>query len=189
MVSEKIRKGVVITFLVMLVIGFVVPGFLNLDSSQETPELRVCLSDQDCSLKCGSQQFKVLCSLNICQQNSCKEQPLYPYQETPLEFSFNLDLNGKVSAPGLQSEVNDLFVKFSGDKVYSFSSFLPLSKILEKGQAIYDEKCFTLRGTNYCSEENSSLTLLVNDEPNLYGENYVPKAGDQVILKYTSLEG
>ncbi|MBI2665972.1 hypothetical protein HYX13_00005 [Candidatus Woesearchaeota archaeon] len=189
--SEKVKRGMTITFLVLLVIGFVVPGFLNFEDTQlqDIVEPRLCQTDSECYLTCEDTPLIILCSQNLCQQNACKEPRYFAYQEKPLTFSLAVEISGDKINLAKKSNEKDLFVKFNlnNDKTEVFSKTLSLQQILEKARILYQSQgnCVELDGKEYCTDASHQLKLTVNDKdvPS-FPESYVPKEGDIVVLKY-----
>lgn len=165
--KEKLfSKIVVIVFLVMIAIGFMVPGSINSDDdSPGYVEPRICQVDADCYLICEDVPVKVLCSQNLCIQNSCSEGNYYPFNSNPLTFELvvekdDFDLIGKDE---------DLFVKFSNGVVRLYSSGLSLGHVLEKvGLSI----------------DSSLADVFVNGEKNYAYSEFVPEEGDVVKVVY-----
>jgi len=185
--SEKVKRWMTITFLVLLVIGFVVPGFLNLDETapQNIAEPRLCQSDSECYLTCEDIPLTVLCLHNICQQNACDEPKYYAYQEVPITFSFSVEVNGKNLSLKNRGNEKDIFVKFQESSLQVFSRVLTVQEILEKGKISYDGACVLIDGENYCADSSHGLKLEVNGKELLsFPQSYVPKEGDAVVLKY-----
>ena len=133
--AEKGKLGYqifMIAFLLMIVIGFTLPGIL--DGNTNTPislEPRVCQHDADCYLTCDDTPLAVLCAQNLCQQNSCEELSLYPFQQQPIHFTLDITLLGEKLSLANRTNSNNFFATFSGSTVQSFSS-LPLGAIVEK---------------------------------------------------------
>src|SRR3989344_2485353 len=134
--TEKLfSKVVIVIFLILLVLGFVVPGILNSSSDSASVEARICNTDADCYLLCGEEALNVLCLQNLCQVNSCEERPYYEYTQTPVSFILQIQ-NVTLEE---RSDEKDIFVKFKGNQVQSFTSKLPLYFILEKANIILDK--------------------------------------------------
>ena len=189
--SEKFKRGLTIAFLVLLVIGFVVPGFLNFDRTkpQTIAEPRLCQTDTDCYLICDEKPMMVLCSQNLCQQNACDELKYFSYQEPPLAFSFSIEIAGEKVLLEKRNNEKNLFVKFKNDKTVVFSKTLSLQQILEKAAMVYQsqsrENCLEFDGKKYCTDAAHQLKQMVNDKEIFsFPESYVPKEGDVVKLTY-----
>src|SRR3989344_9442428 len=125
--TEKLfSKIIIIIFLVMLVLGFVVPSVLNNTSSDQGVESRMCTTDVDCYLFCEDQPVNVLCLQNLCLVNSCEEKSYYEYDQNPISFTVHIE---NVTLEERSSE-KDIFVKYDGNEVQVFTSKLPLYYIL-----------------------------------------------------------
>ena len=189
--SEKFKRGLTIAFLVILVIGFVVPGFLNFDQTetQTITEPRLCQTDADCYLACDETSIKVLCFQNLCKQNACNELKYFSYQEPPFAFSLIIEIAGETVPLENRNNEKNLFVKFKSDKTEVFSKTLSLQQILEKAAMAYQsqskENCLEFDGKKYCTDATHQLKLMVDGhEVFSFPESYVPKKGDVVSLTY-----
>ncbi len=179
--TEKLlSKVVMIVFLVLLVLGFTLPGVINYSNPESTvkAEPRLCSSDADCYLICDNKPVAVLCSQNLCLQNSCEEDSYYQYNTNPLTFTLlvqNVSLEER-------SNSQDFFVKFKGDEIQLFASRLVFYQVLEKVGLILETQCLTFDGKKYCGDK---VWMMVNGENStLYG-NYVPEEGDVVEIGYS----
>ncbi len=176
MARKKInwRKLSLYVFLVLFVIGFTVPGFLDFgdENQQKVFEKRFCQNDADCYLICADVPTKVFCSENLCQQNSCEEEPIFPLSETPSNFRLEVVLSNETGNQTLNleeiSNPKDIFIKFSGDNVQLYSSGLSLSNILEK-----------------VNLPKKKFNLFINGNQSYSTENYVPEEGDDIKLVYS----
>ncbi len=176
--SEKLfSKVIIIVFLVMLVLGFVVPGVLNNTSSDPGTEPRMCAADADCYLLCDDQPVNVLCLQNLCLVNSCEEKSYYEYRQNPVSFTLNI----KNVTLEKQSNERNLFVKFKGNEVQVFTSKLSLYHILEKAKFILDTQCLTFDKKQYCG---SDLRMNVNGNVSTAYGNYIPQDGDVIEIEY-----
>lgn len=163
-------KILMLALLVMIVLGFTVPGFLELDEGSESAEQRVCQADADCYLMCDDVPVKVLCSRNLCLQNSCSEESYYPYQDPGITFKLVVkNETDELDLVGL-SDSKNIFVKFSGEKVKLFSSGLSLGHVLEKAGLVIDSKLGE---------------VFVNNEKSYEYADYVPEEGDKVEVVYS----
>lgn len=180
MKTEKMfGKAVIIIFLVLLVLGFVIPGVINYNTSDAAAvEPRLCSSDADCYLFCDDLPAPVLCSQNMCARNSCDEASYYEYNAVPITFTLHLE-NVTLEDRGND---RDLFVKFEDGEVQLFSSRLILYQILEKAGIIFDSECLTLDGKQFCGEK---LKLKLNGKNSTLYRNYAPKEGDLVEIIYS----
>ena len=176
-IDKLFSKVVMIVFLVLLVLGFVVPGILNNTSDSAAAEQRMCSSDADCSLTCDQEPLIVLCLQNLCAQNSCTEKSYFQYNQEAI--SFTLQIENLI----LESRSNDkdIFVKFNGNEVHVFTSKLPLYYILEKANLIFDTQCLTFDGNQHCSSE---LLMTVNENNSTVFGNYIPQQDDVININY-----
>ena len=175
--DKLFSKVLIIVFLVMLVLGFVVPGILNNSSDSAAIDPRMCNTDADCYLFCDDQPVNVLCLQNLCLVNSCEEKSYYGYDQNPVSFTVSIE---NVTLDKRSNEM-DIFIKFDGNKVQSFNSKLPLYYILEKTNIILDTQCLTFDKRQYCS---SDLQMKVNGNESTAFGNYVPQEGDVIELSY-----
>ncbi|MBT6775061.1 hypothetical protein HOA91_06865 [Candidatus Woesearchaeota archaeon] len=166
-------KILLLFFVVMIVLGFTVPGFID-DGQQQFVEPRICQTDTDCYLMCGEEGVEpvtVLCSQNLCQQNSCSEGNYYPYSNEGITFTLIVEENG--FSVDLVGNEKDIFVKLSGSSVSLFSSGLSLGQVLEKV------------GLKIDSDLGS---VFVNGEQNYAYSEFVPEDGDKVRIVYSEIE-
>ncbi|MDP3698863.1 MAG: hypothetical protein Q8R47_04705 [Nanoarchaeota archaeon] len=176
--TEKLfSKAVMMVFLVLLIVGFVVPAILNNPSSNPGVEPRMCNTDADCYLFCEDKPVEVVCLQNLCLVNSCEEKSYYGYSQTPVSFIVNIQ-NITLEE---RSDEKDIFVKFKGNEVQVFASKLPLYYILEKADIILDTQCLTFDQKQYCS---SDLRMGVNGTDSTAFGNYVPQEGDVIEIGY-----
>lgn len=176
--TEKLfSKVIIIIFLVMLVLGFVIPSILNNSSSDSAIEPRLCNNDADCYLLCEEKPLKVLCLQNLCAVNSCEEKPYYEYDQNP--SSFRIDIKNVTLEE--RSDNKNIFVTFKGNTVQSFSPKLSLYYVLEKTKIILDTQCLTFDLKQYCSND---LHMTVNGENSTAFGNYIPKEGDMIEIEY-----
>lgn len=176
--TEKLfSKVIIVVFLVMLVLGFVVPGILNNSSDSAAIEPKMCNTDADCYLFCEDQPVTVLCLQNLCLVNSCEEKSYYEYDQNPVSFTINIE---NVTLEERSNE-RDVFVKFSGNKVQSFTSKLSLYYILEKTNLILDTQCLTFDKKQHCSGD---LQMKVNGNESTAFGNYIPQEGDLIEIDY-----
>ncbi len=167
--KEQLIKTITVIFLLLVTLGFMVPGFMDLGNDhQQYAEPRICQSDADCYLMCGednSQPVEVFCSENLCQQNFCDEYAVFPFQPEPLTFTLEIaDLN-LVEL----SNAQDIFVKFSNNQVQVFTPDLSLDYILEK--------------LNY--DFSVPMELNVNGESSDYYNSYIPAEDDLVKISFS----
>src|SRR3989338_6238870 len=116
--QQRFRQIAMIIFLVLIVLGFTITGFLNPpDSVVQIAEPRLCHTDVDCYLFCDETPKEVLCSQNLCQQNSCEEASYYAFKETPLQFSLMVELENETLSLQNRSSSQNLFVTFNDPTV------------------------------------------------------------------------
>lgn len=177
-IKKLFSKVVLVIFLVMVVLGFVIPSVLNNSSSDSTAaEPRICNTDSDCYLFCEDLPVNVLCMQNLCAVNSCDEKVYFDYNQNPLSFTLNIQ---NVTLEERDSDSN-IFVKFNGNQVQSHNPKLPLYYILEKARIILDTQCLTFDQKQYCS---SDLQMSVNNTNSTAFGNYVPQEGDVIEITY-----
>lgn len=166
--KKRVTQVLTIIFLVLVVVGFTIPGFLNLEEDQEYIEPRICQNDAECYLMCGENQNEpvaVPCSQNLCLKNDCNEPSFYPYQLEPITFQLtasNLSLE-KLSNP------SNIYVVFKGQEVKVFTAGFSLAQILEKVNFDFSEKV---------------MNVSINGDVSAYYSGYIPKEGDKIILTY-----
>lgn len=176
--TEKLFSKVMIAvFLMMLVLGFVVPGILNNSSSDPGVEPRMCNTDADCYLLCEDTPVNVLCLQNLCLINYCEEKSYYEYNQNILSFTINIE-NVTLEE---RSNDRDIFVTFKGNEVQTFTAKLPLYYVLEKANIVLDTQCLTFDKKQYCS---SDLYMAVNGENSTAFGNYIPQEGDIIEIEY-----
>ncbi len=184
--EKKTGKWVVIVFLVMLVIGFTVPGFLNFgDEGQQYIAPRICQTDADCYLMCDDKPVEVLCSQNLCQQNGCSEKTYLSFNETPKNIQLTVEINGQRLDLVNRSISANLFVKIDGDNLQAFSQSLSLNKILEKFKLNLDAQCLNTVDNQYCQKADKKLEVFVNNKPSFAFGNYLPENGNQIKIVYS----
>ncbi|HLD00861.1 MAG TPA: hypothetical protein VJC39_03895 [Candidatus Nanoarchaeia archaeon] len=187
MKTKFFSKIILILFLIMIVLGFVIPGFINsspIQSGLNLPEPRLCQSDADCYLSCDDSPVSVLCSNNLCLQNSCEEQSYYLYNLNPLTFSLAVEAEGTVLDLASRANTNDYFIQFSGMQVKVFTDGLFLNHILEKVNLKLAGACLSVDNTQYCNGDQGQLKLTINGEDSAQLGDYLPKEGDKLELKY-----
>lgn len=176
------KIGMVI-FLAMIILGFMVPGFINTDSSEtfEVVEPRLCSSDSDCFLMCDTPQT-VLCTQNLCVQNSCEEGNAYRYNTQPTSFTLKINVGGDTLDLSNRSQAGSLFATFTGETVLVYSQGLPLNLILEKVQLGFLGTCLRVDGTSFCNGDAGAIDMEVNGESNLEYGFYIPQEGDSIEI-------
>jgi len=165
--KQLLSKILLLALIIMIVIGFTLPTFLNNEPQTQQAKRRICQTDSDCYLMCGeekNQPVSVICTENLCQQNSCEEWTPYPYQAEPVTFELKIEnLSLKNS-----SQAKDLFVKFEGSQVKVFTAGLSLERILEKLD-------YTFVG--------EQLELNINGDISSYYGGYVPQQDDKIEIR------
>jgi len=182
-------KILMYAILIMVAVGFTIPGFLDWDEEQQTPQLRICQSDADCYLMCNEQPLAVLCHQNICQQNSCQEESLFPYRASPLlTTQLEISINGRKLNLKEQFEklnLNNFFIQFQEDSFTAFTSNLTLSQVLDKLRIKLDAQCLTIEQENHCQNKKHQLNIFINDESSYSYEDYKIKNNDQIKITYS----
>ena len=191
-IDKLFSKALMIIFLVLLVLGFTIPGFINsgnnVDNSQiSAVEPRLCRTDADCYLICDDQPIASLCFKNSCQQNACGEYSLSPYQKGPIIFSMAVDLEGEIIDLLTRTDPGNFYVLFKDDRVEAFSNSLNLQQVLEKGKIILTDTCLIIDQTSYCNNINKEVKILVNGNETMAGGFYRPKEGDMVKVSYSKI--
>lgn len=177
-------KIIIVLFLVMIVLGFTIPGFIDDEPSQGQTAPRLCQTDADCYLTCDGVPTKVLCSQNICQQNSCDEFNYYQFNDEPLTFNLLIEIDGQMQELASRADSKDFFVKSDQNAVQLFSKGLSLGHVLEKVNIALTPDCIALESVQYCRDEEKSLSLLVNGEKSYGFSDFVPEEGDEVRIVY-----
>ena len=170
-------------FLVMIVLGFTVPGFIqNNNSVAEYVEPRLCQTDSDCYLTCFGEPQAVLCLQNLCLRNSCTEIEYYPLQQQLLTFTLEVNIEG--AQQQLTGNSQDIFITLADNQVSLFSPGLNLNHILDKVSMAMNTQCIQVSGTNYCSDGEKRLTLTINGADSQQFTGYIPKQNDVVEIEY-----
>jgi hypothetical protein len=191
--NQRAKQIGMIVFLVLIALGFMVPGFIDPTDEESISEPRLCQNDAECYLLCDEVPIASLCSQNMCMQNSCEEKALYEYDlENPLDFFLSIEVNNKAISFLNRTNNNDIFVTFNnnkdGSEVKLFSSGLALRHILDKAGFYINEQCLQVDSINYCNDEDNELKIIVNGETSGAFENFIPKAGDKVKIEYVPVE-
>ena len=186
--ENRWKKPLMIAFLIMVVLGFSVPLF-NLGGNGNTPPQnsppRLCQSDADCYLTCGQIALTILCSQNLCVQNSCDELGLFPYLQPSKYLALEVVING-TGIPLENKNAADLFVRFSNGIVEGHGA-LPLSAIVEKAGVLLQDQCITISGKQYCSSADAKLNITVNGQNTYLFGQYVPQESDEIMIAYLSV--
>ncbi|PIZ50485.1 hypothetical protein COY27_06855 [Candidatus Woesearchaeota archaeon CG_4_10_14_0_2_um_filter_33_13] len=162
--KEKLfSKVLMILLLIVIAVGFTIPMLDFGGESQIPVEPRICKFDADCYLICNEQPLKVFCSQNLCQQNSCAEEPYYTFNDIPINFKIKFQ-NSPVS---LLLEMDDIFVQFDGVNVKYYSRGLTLANLFERVGMI-----------------DSNYDLFVNGQQSYAFANYIPAEGDNVVIDF-----
>jgi len=187
MAEKLLSKIGMIILLILIVLGFTVPSFIDSgDNNIVNTEQRLCQTDSDCYLLCNDTPIEVLCTNNLCQQNDCKEQAYYPYENT-LTFNLNIQVENEEMDLLNRSNSRDLFIKFNGENgniVRVFSSGLSLNQVLEKLNLAIDSECLITENEQYCTLAEKKLVVNLNEEQIYNYDNYVPKEGDKLEIIY-----
>ena len=200
--TEKLfSKIIMIVFLVLIVLGFTIPGFINNPNpgaAQSKVEPRLCKSDADCYLTCDNQPWRVLCLQNLCQQNECGESYFEYASEQLITFQLEIIINAINAANNLtagkislieRAHFQDFFVKFSeDDQVKIYSPRLSLNVVLSKAGMVLAGNCLKIGPASYCQDEANSLTILVNGKEIASPEIYIPNEGDEIKISYQPSE-
>jgi len=181
--KKQFSKILVLAILILVAVGFMLPGFLPDSQPQIYVEPRLCQNDADCYLLCEDKPVEALCSQNLCVMNACEEGNFYSY-ENPYSFTLAVNLSREKLNLAELADTKDLFVKFSENQVSLFSSGLSLAHIFEKVNINFEYSCILVNTTQYCPQDDSGLQMFVNGERSYQYENYVPEAGDIIQLNY-----
>lgn len=176
-----------ITFLILIIVGFTVPVVLNnvKPSSAKSIEPRLCTNDAQCSLTCDEQSLPVFCSNNLCQQNSCDESPLFPFQPIPVEFTLMIILDNRTIDFSNRTSSDNFYVTFNKNTVYLSASSLSLNNVLEKVGMAIKNQCLFMDSTSYCTTTQKNLTMIINRNSTFpYGE-YIPQPQDNILIQYS----
>ncbi|MBU0469875.1 MAG: hypothetical protein KKA62_05510 [Nanoarchaeota archaeon] len=176
--EKKWVKIATLIFLGMMVIGFSVPGFLDINNEAKTIEPRVCQADADCYLLCADKPKTVLCLNNLCQTNSCEEDSFYELEE-PIVFFMGLALENEKQDLENRSDSRDIFVKFNGDAIRVYNSNLNLGHILEKVGMTFQNECLVVDEEKYCDGK-----MRVNGTDTYSFKNYKPKERDMAEILF-----
>jgi len=179
------KKVITLVLLGMMVVGFSIPAFLDPTATTAVVQSgqKLCQVDSDCYLLCGDSPVEVLCSQNLCLQDSCDDNFYFKYQKEPLTFSLLVEVDGVIVDMEERSSAGDMFVRFENSEAAIFSSGLSMRHILEKAKINLNLQCLTFDGNSYCDSEK--LKMAVNgNESNLF-ESYIPKDGDVVEIVYS----
>ncbi len=185
--EKLLSKIIIVLFTLMIVAGFSIPLF-NLGEDADTAprtEQRLCQTDADCYLNCGTDVVPAVCFQNLCQQNSCEEYSYFQYSSEPLVFELRVNLLGETLNLSNHANTLDVFVTFSGTEVQSFSPGLPLGYILDKAGMALDDQCIKVSTTRYCNDGSHELQLIINGNRSYSYSQYVPAGGDMVEIVYS----
>lgn len=182
--KEKLfSKVVMLVFLVLIVLGFTVPGFI--DSEEPTQRVntneRLCQTDADCYLICDDTPLKVLCSENLCQQNNCEENGYYQFIDEAINFELSIKVDNKEIDLTERAVEGNMFVNFENNNVKIFSEGTSLVQVLEKVN-IDLSQCLVIDEESYCDE---GLKVFVNNEQSYKFTTYVPQEGDLINIVYS----
>ncbi len=187
--DDFLRKMGVITFLILLVLGFTVPGIVSIfqeDTTKTTPlaEPRLCQTDAECFLTCDGKPINVLCLNNICQQNECNTFSLFSFKEEPLHFSLKVSVDATPIILENRTQSSNFFVQFAKDEVNVFTRGLYLLNILEKVRIGLDGNCLYMDDFSYCSSTVKKVKVNINGNVTSSYLDYIPKEGDMIEIVY-----
>ncbi len=186
--NKLFSKIVMIFFLVMIILGFTIPGFLHSPlqgestHNQNQAEPKLCQTDADCTLSCGDSNVPVLCTQNLCMQNSCEEGSYFTYREEPASFTLNIIVNQEPLNYELYGNTQNSFITAQQNQINLHTRGLYLQQILEKFQMGFTEQCFVTPLQNYCGQQGEELTFTVNGEESTEFANYVPQENDVIEI-------
>lgn len=185
--KNNLYKFLMYLFLVLVVIGFTLPSFLDVEEEQTSVSPRICQADADCYLICDEKPLAVLCYHNLCQQNSCQEASSFPYQaaqnQLQLEILINqtkLDLKEQFEKLSL----NNFFVEFQKDSLVAKAPNLSLSHLLDQLGMKIDAFCLKTKEESYCQDKEHQLALFVNSNRSYSYGDYEIKDGDKIKIIY-----
>jgi hypothetical protein len=181
----KLSKIGMLVLLILIALGFTIPGFLNQgqEPGYENAEPRLCQTDADCYLLCDD-PLPVLCSQNLCQQNACEEANYFSFEEEPVAFTLSVSITGNETELAANSNPQDIFVVVTDDQVRMYSQNLRLQQVLEKLDMSFAEQCFVVSGESFCTSTESELLVFVNGERTLEYGLYLPQEGDVIEITY-----
>ena len=185
MAEKLFSKVMVIFFLVLLILGFTVPGFINSSNGvvQNQVEPRLCQTDADCYLTCDEQPVPVICLQNLCQQNECG-YAYFEYEQNPLTFQLEVILNNEKISLENRTTQGNFFVKFENNMVKMYSQRLSLNAVLSKVGLLLDSNCLLVDGNRYCADEDNFLSVLIKGNETADVGNYIPQEGDKIEIGY-----
>lgn len=185
--KTRLKQTLLFIFLILMAIGFTVPGFLDFGDSSSPSPARPCQSDADCYLMCDEVPLAVLCYQNLCQQNACTETSAFPYESSPKTAGLEIVINGTKLNLKEQAEklnLNNFFVKFQEDSFAFFSSSLTLNQVLDKLRMKLTSSCLAREEALYCRDDKSELEIFINQNQSYsYGE-YNIQPNDQIKITY-----
>ena len=187
--KNTLRKVLMYVILIMIAVGFTIPGFLELGNEQEQAAAkRICRSDADCYLVCNKKPQAVLCYQNLCQQNSCTEIAYYPYETAKNKVNFAVSIDGKkmdLKKTFEELQLKNFFVQFQESSFVSLAPSLDLNMVLEKLNSKIVDKCLTWGNQSYCGDNNKTLKMSVNGNISYSYGNYVFQNNDRISLDYS----
>ena len=185
---QRIKQVGMIIFLALIVLGFTVPGFIQGSddpTNAVTAESRLCNTDADCYLTCEDSPVQVMCNQNLCVQNACDEGNPYRYKEEATIFSLYINPEGTPLELNLYSNAKNIFVKFGAQSVDVYSFGLTLQHILEDVDMGLTDTCLIVGQQQYCTSNEKTMKVLVNNEEREAGYNYVPQQDDVIVISYS----
>jgi hypothetical protein len=179
-------KIVMVLFMAMIVVGFTIPGFLQNSDNSDTyadEEQRICQTDPECYLDCGTEPVAVMCFQNLCQRNSCDGADYYPLTDATT-FTLHVILNGEAVRLENYANTQNLFFAFEENTVRSFTDGAAIRHVLDTLGMAMDTQCIQALGQNFCTGDGGELMVTVNGEQNFAGEYLIPAEGDVIEILF-----
>ena len=186
-VKQRVKQVGMVVFMILIALGFMVPGFLDSSGSQSAPdyvEPRLCQSDTDCYLTCEDAPVKVLCSSNLCVQNSCEEGNPYLFNDVAKTLSLEIEVEGDSLDLNNHFNSQSVFVK-NAEKVELFASGLSLNHVLEKFGMAINSNCLFVGQDSHCGDAQKDLVITVNGEEKTDYLYYAPAHEDVVDISFS----
>ncbi len=187
---EKVKKYGVLTLLILITLGFLIPGFIQPQEEPVNPsDVKVCSSDNDCYLTCDNKLTSVLCFRNICEIDSCESAPQYEFSEVPEDISIAITLEGEelnLNDRFTQFGVGTFFVNFRQDGAELYTTRVPLGYILENVGIRIQNSCLIIDAQSYCEDELTQNTLRtkVNGQERFLSEDLLISRGDALTIDF-----
>tara|TARA_Y100000310_G_C20691653_1_gene822653 strand:- start:3697 stop:4287 length:591 start_codon:yes stop_codon:yes gene_type:complete len=187
------KKLSVIFLLVLLVLGFTLPGIFFFVGDQDSQygvedNTRVCAGDSDCTLVCDDVEQVVLCYRNTCQKNSCDEVSYIEYESVENKVLLEITAGNETLDLSKHTSLfsDNLYVTFEDNHIVTHAEGLTLNHILDKLSMALTPNCLVLGRDGFC-EPNGELSLIINGQRNdPYGE-YVVQDGDELGIVFVPL--